>query len=167
MKINLLYTPDQFTEISFDLIVPAQEMKEIDLLKQRIKELETSVPILFYEKLTGDRKRDKGWNTIKLDYVSDVNNKWIKSNTEKGTIVLAPGKYVIKAEGTAHYAYRHIIQMRGNHGVIKLNGTPQRSNRNAGYSTSTSRLAEHVIEVKQATELSFMWWFQDERSNGG
>merc|ERR1712129_154636 len=100
------------------------------------------------------------------DFESDLSDENIKLNATNGTWVLAPGKYVIKAEGSAHYVQRHIIQLRGSRGVIKLNGTPQLCNQNTGYSTSTSRFEEHVVEVKQPTELSMMWWCQLANNNG-
>ena len=167
IKLDILYKPDQFTSISFTLTVPARKMKEVDLLKLRLRELETSVPNLFYEKLTASKKREKGWNRIKLDYCNDTNNKYIKHNEDTGTIVLLPGKYVIEAEGTAYNVDRHIIQIRSNDDNIKLNGTPQRYYRyNGGGSTSTSRLLKHVIDIQTRIELTFMWWCACQNSEG-
>eukprot|EP01084_Bolivina_argentea_P250905 420580_1 len=146
-------------------------MNEIDVLKQRLKIMEDSIkyksPVLFYETLTKDRNRPAGWNIINLDFCNDINNKCIKHNKNNGYIHVLPGKYIIEAEGTAHYVERHIIQIIDDKNVIKLNGTPQMSNQNAGFSTSTSRIVRQVISVKEETNLIFRWWFQVTRSNGG
>eukprot|EP01084_Bolivina_argentea_P250894 420562_1 len=111
LEINIKYTPDKFTEFKFILTVPAKEMNEIDLLKLRLNEFESNTPILFYEKLQASRKRSKGWHIINLDHFRGDNSKYIQHNKQKGSIKVQPGKYMIEAEGTAHYVEKHIIQI--------------------------------------------------------
>eukprot|EP00483_Globobulimina_turgida_P007621 UN07636 len=43
LQINILYSPDEWTSIKFVLRIPAKEMKEIDLLKLRLKEAEHKI----------------------------------------------------------------------------------------------------------------------------
>eukprot|EP01083_Nonionella_stella_P039724 108080_1 len=145
-----------FSAVKYDIVVDIyqEKMTELDVLRRKVKILEDSIkynmPILFYEKLTKDRNRAAGWNIIRLDGCNDEGyNKYIKHDKEKGCIKVLAGKYIIPAEGTAHYVERHIIQITNTENTIKLNGSPQMSNCNTGFSTTTSRVLRQVITINQ------------------
>eukprot|EP01083_Nonionella_stella_P151915 486190_1 len=163
-----------FSAVKYGIVLDIyqEKMTELDALRRRVKILEESIkynmPILFYEKLVENRNRPAGWNVIRLDGCNDEGyNKYIKHDKEKGCIKVLPGKYIISAEGTAHYVERHIIQITNTEKTLKANGSPQMSNCAAGWTTSTSRVLRQVITVKEETDLIFRWWIQQTRNNGG
>lgn len=167
VEITITYAPDKYTEIKFKLTIPAKEMKEIDLLKLRLKEAEDKIKhlenkktanyeaILFAETVTDSKRREKGWNNIPLNYSSHNNDEFVKLNAETGVITIAKGVYIIEAHAESWNVQGLIIQLKSDDEQIVINGIPSYGASAIG----ASRIMRQTMRVETDTvNIVFRQW---------
>eukprot|EP01083_Nonionella_stella_P212224 766634_1 len=104
--INITYAPDDYTQVEFALTIPAKEMREVDLLKLRLKEAEDKI-----KQLEATQGRPTKWkNAVAQNPKSTTDRTTHNANNCLVSITLPAkaGKYLCQFSFWAH-ADKHWI----------------------------------------------------------